>query len=109
MSAKPKITSIEVVSFRSEMTDMGREGTIGIPIYQPGSSISQTVFALKINTDTGLTVDMLIASLKAGKSDDQIKGLLRECKQKGFEADYLTGKVTKEIDAHAAMRIRRLI
>ena len=54
-------------------------------------------------------IDMLIASLKAGKSDDQIKGLLRECKQKGFEADYLTGKVTKEIDAHAAMRIRRLI
>ena len=54
-------------------------------------------------------IDMLIASLKAGKSDDQIKGLLRECKQKGFEADYLTGKVTKEIDATAAMRIRRLI
>lgn len=54
-------------------------------------------------------IDMLIASLKAGKSDDQIKGLLRECKQKGFEADYLTGKVTKEIDAAAAMRIRRLI
>ncbi len=54
-------------------------------------------------------IDMLIASLKAGKSDDQIKGLLRECKEKGFEADYLIGKVTKEIDAHAAMRIRRLI
>ena len=54
-------------------------------------------------------IDMLITSLKAGKSDDQIKGLLKECKEKGFEADYLTGKVTKEIDAHAAMRIRRLI
>ena len=54
-------------------------------------------------------IDMLIASLKAGKSDDQIKGLLKECKEKGFEVDYLTGKVTKEIDAHASMRIRRLM
>ena len=54
-------------------------------------------------------IDMLIASLKAGKSDDQIKGLLKECKEKGFEADYLAGKVKKEIDAHASMRIRRLM
>lgn len=54
-------------------------------------------------------IDMLIASLKAGKSDEQIKGLLKECKEKGFEADYLTGKITKEIDAHASMRIRRLM
>lgn len=54
-------------------------------------------------------IDMLIASLKAGKSDEQIKGLLKECKEKGFEADYLIGKITKEIDAHASMRIRRLM
>ena len=54
-------------------------------------------------------IDMLVASLKAGKSDEQLKNLLRECKEKGFDVDYLTGKITKEIDATAAMRIRRLM
>ena len=54
-------------------------------------------------------IDMLIASLKAEKSDDQIKGLLKECKEKGFKASYLTGKVRKELDERAAMRIKRLM
>jgi len=54
-------------------------------------------------------IDMLVASLRADKSDDQIKGLLKECKEKGFKASYLTGKVRKEIDERAAMRIKRLM
>ena len=54
-------------------------------------------------------IDMLIASLKADKSDDQIKGLLKECKEKGFKASYLTGKVRKELDERAASRIKRLM
>ncbi len=54
-------------------------------------------------------IDMLVASLKADKSDDQIKGLLKECKGKGFKASYLTGKVRKELDERAAMRIKRLM
>ena len=54
-------------------------------------------------------IDMLIASLKADKSDDQIKGLLKECKGKGFKASYLTGKVRKELDERAVTRIKRLM
>lgn len=54
-------------------------------------------------------IDMLVASLKADKSDDQIKGLLKECKEKGFKASYLTGKVRKELDERAASRIKRLM
>ena len=54
-------------------------------------------------------IDMLIASLKANKSDAQIKGLLKECKQKGFKASYLTEKVRKELDDAAAVIIKRLM
>ena len=54
-------------------------------------------------------IDMLVASLKADKSDEQIKGLLKEGKEKGFKASYLTGKVRKELDDRAASRIKRLM
>ena len=54
-------------------------------------------------------IDMLIASLRANKSDAQIKGLLKECKQKGFKASYLTEKVRKELSDAAAVRIKRLM
>ena len=54
-------------------------------------------------------IDMLIASLRADKSDEQIKGLLKECKEKGFKASYLTGKIRKELDERAASRIKRLM
>jgi len=54
-------------------------------------------------------IDMLVASLKANKSDEQIKDLLIECKQKGFKSRYLTGKVRKELDEAAVTRIKRLM
>jgi len=54
-------------------------------------------------------IDMLVASLKADKSDEQIKGLLKECKEKGFKASYLTGKIRKELDERAASRIKKLM
>jgi hypothetical protein len=54
-------------------------------------------------------IDMLVASLKADKSDAQIKGLLKECKEKGFKASYLTGKVRKELDERSVMRIKKLM
>ena len=52
-------------------------------------------------------IDMLIALLKANKSDEQIKGVLLECKQKVSKANYLTGKVRKELDEAAAARRKR--
>jgi len=66
-----------------------------------------TTIAKTLWSDT--LIDMLLASLKADKSDDQIKGLLKECKEKGFKASYLTGKVRKELDERAVSRIKRLM
>jgi len=54
-------------------------------------------------------IDMLIASLKANKSDAKIKGILKECKEKGLKARYLTGKVRKKIDERAAMKVKMLM
>ena len=52
---------------------------------------------------------MLIASLKANKSDEKIKCIFKECKEKGLKASYLTGKVRKESDERAAMKIKMLM
>jgi hypothetical protein len=54
-------------------------------------------------------IDMLIASLKANKSDTKIKSILKECKEKGLKARYLTGKVRKELDERAAMKVKMLM
>jgi len=54
-------------------------------------------------------IEMLCLALKANKSDQQIKELLLECKQKRFKARYLTEKVRKEVDEAAAARIKRLM
>ena len=52
---------------------------------------------------------MLIASLKANKPDEKIKSILKECKEKGLKASCLTGKVRKELDERAAMKIKMLM
>jgi hypothetical protein len=54
-------------------------------------------------------IDLLIASLKANKSDEKIKSILKECKEKGLKASYLTGKVRKELDDRAAMKVKMLM
>lgn len=54
-------------------------------------------------------IDMLIMTLKENKSDVKIQELLRECKQKGFKAIYLTDKVRKELGEGAATRVKKLM
>ena len=39
MKSRPTITSIELIQFAYELKDMGREPTIGIPQYRPGSTL----------------------------------------------------------------------
>ena len=41
-------------------------------------------------------VEMLIVALKKNKGDDQILQLLKEIREKKFEAKYITGKIRKE-------------
>ncbi len=54
MKARPKITRIELIEFEYELKDMGREPTIGIPIYKPGSTLKPRVNAIRIHTDAGV-------------------------------------------------------
>ena len=55
MSNKPRITSIEVIQFEREFQDLGREPTIGIPMYKPGSTFRRRAHAIRINTDAGVS------------------------------------------------------
>lgn len=54
-------------------------------------------------------VDILIAALKKNAADDQIKGIIRELREKGFKKNYVIGKVTRELDENAARRVRILL
>jgi L-alanine-DL-glutamate epimerase-like enolase superfamily enzyme len=55
MSPKPKITSIEIIQYSYELENIGREPTIGIPIYKPGSTMQARGNVLRINTDAGIS------------------------------------------------------
>ncbi len=54
MKQKPKITSIEIIQYETELHDMGREPTIGIPLYQPGGVQKWRIKGLRIHTDMGI-------------------------------------------------------
>ncbi len=54
MKARPKITRIELIEFEYELKDLGREPTIGIPIYKPGSTLKPRANAIRIYTDVGI-------------------------------------------------------
>ena len=55
MNAKPIITSIEIVQYEVTMEDVAPEPTIGIPIYSPGKSLVRRPYAIRINTDQGVS------------------------------------------------------
>lgn len=54
-------------------------------------------------------IEMLMIALKKNKDDDQILELLKEIKEKNFEAKYVTGKIRKELDAASADRVKNLM
>jgi len=53
-------------------------------------------------------LEILYESLRRNKGDAEIRKLLKEVKQKGFDLEYVEGKVTKLIDDRAADRVRVL-
>ncbi len=55
MKPRPRITKVEIVQFEYELRDVGREPTISIPIYQPGSVLRPRAHAIRIHTDAGIT------------------------------------------------------
>lgn len=54
-------------------------------------------------------IDMLIVALVANKPDEQIKGLLNDCRKKGFKKSYLVAKVRKEVNDRSASRVQMLM
>ncbi|MDP6713128.1 MAG: enolase C-terminal domain-like protein [SAR202 cluster bacterium] len=55
MNQRPTITAIELIQFSFELENIGREPTIGIPIYKPESTLQSGGHAIKIHTDIGVT------------------------------------------------------
>jgi L-alanine-DL-glutamate epimerase-like enolase superfamily enzyme len=59
MRDRPRVTRIEVFQFEYELEDIGREPTIGIPVYKPGSTHRMLANVLRIETDLGVTGEYL--------------------------------------------------
>lgn len=51
----PIVTKVEITEFTHELKDIGSEGTISIPIYEPGSTLTSSKIAIRIFTDQGVT------------------------------------------------------
>ncbi|MDP6349400.1 MAG: enolase C-terminal domain-like protein [Chloroflexota bacterium] len=51
----PIVERVEVTEFTHELKDIGSEGTISIPIYEPGSTLTATKIAIRIFSDAGIT------------------------------------------------------
>lgn len=54
-------------------------------------------------------IDALLVALQKKQPDEKIRELLKEIQDKGYKPSYITGKVTKELDEQAALRIRKLL
>lgn len=54
-------------------------------------------------------IEMLIVALIAKKSDETIKGLLDECKEKGFKRSYLIEKIRKDVGESSGKKVKDLL
>lgn len=54
-------------------------------------------------------LEILYESLRQKKGDDNIRDVLKEVQQKGFQRSYILDKVEKKVDAQAAARVRTLM
>ncbi len=53
MKNAPRVTRIEVFQFDYELKDIGREPTIGLPVYKPGNTLRTSANGVRIETDVG--------------------------------------------------------
>lgn len=54
-------------------------------------------------------IEALIVGLEKNVSDAKIRELIADLHKKGYENDYIINKVTKELDANAAYRVRQIL
>ncbi|MFW6195397.1 MAG: enolase C-terminal domain-like protein [Chloroflexota bacterium] len=59
MAANPIVTKIEVTEFSYQLKDIGAEPTIGIPMYQKGSTLDAKARVVRVFTDEGVTGEYL--------------------------------------------------
>ncbi len=53
-----------------------------------------------------IIIDALLVGLQKKTTDEKIKELIKEIQDKGYKSSYIIEKVTKELGAPAALRIR---
>lgn len=58
---------------------------------------------------TETVLEILYASLKKNRGDDQIKDALKDVLKKGFKRDDILAKVEKKIGSQASNRVRILL
>ena len=54
-------------------------------------------------------LEVLYQSLKLDKSDNAIREVLTEVREKGFKPDYIIEKVEQKVDKKASIRVRGLM
>lgn len=54
-------------------------------------------------------IDILLIALRKNSTEEQLKEIIRDLNIKGYKNDYLVDKVEREIDEHAARRVRLLV
>ena len=54
-------------------------------------------------------IDVLMVALEKNASDDKVKDILKELKQKQFKASYITDKVRRERNPSDAHRVKQLM
>jgi hypothetical protein len=68
----------------------------------PDETIAKTLWSETL-------IDALILGLQKKVPDVKIKELIKELQDKGYQSTYSINKVTKEMDAPAAMRVKQLM
>ncbi|MBI2993164.1 MAG: hypothetical protein HYY48_03195 [Gammaproteobacteria bacterium] len=58
---------------------------------------------------TETILEILYESLRKNRSDEEIRGVLKEVRSKGFKRSYILEKVQKKVDAKAAQRVKALL
>jgi L-alanine-DL-glutamate epimerase-like enolase superfamily enzyme len=83
----PEITRIEIMEFEYPLEDLGTDGNGFNLVYEPGSSLQATQFALKVHTDVDITGEYVLVTSTA---PDQM----------ATYADYLIGKNPLKRERH---------
>jgi len=68
----------------------------------PDETIAKTLWSETL-------IDALILGLQKKVPDAKIKELIKELQDKGYQSTYIINKVTKEMGAPAAMRVKHLM